>query len=119
MVFVTFTNYLHDVHILFIINCYTELTLREANKINFFIIAQMPKGVWALLILRFFSRKEKEQISKSALYSFISFHYFSCSLLMVRISSFSDSILASRSDTIFAHSISSLLICSGASPSNL
>ena len=52
MVFVTFTNYLHDVHILFIINCYTELTLREANKINFFIIAQMPKGVWALLIFR-------------------------------------------------------------------
>ena len=61
MVFVTFTNYLHDVHTLFIINCYTELTLREANKINFFIIAQMPKGVWALLIFRVLSIKEKSR----------------------------------------------------------
>lgn len=61
MVFVTFTNYLHDVHILFIINCYTEFTLREANKINFFIIAQMPKGVWALLIFRVLSIKEKSR----------------------------------------------------------
>lgn len=35
--------------------------LREANKINFFIIAQMPKGVWALLIFRVLSLKEKSR----------------------------------------------------------
>lgn len=39
--------------------------------------------------------------------------------LIASISSFRDNILLSRSDTILAHSTSSLLICSGASPSNL
>lgn len=47
------------VHNLFIIDWYTLDTVKEeirlpdnkAYKINFFIIAQAPKGVWALLIL--------------------------------------------------------------------
>ena len=57
--FVKFTNLSHCVHILFIIGWYTLDTVKEeitlpdnkAYKINFFIIAQAPKGVWALLIL--------------------------------------------------------------------
>ena len=58
--FVKFTKFLHHVHILFIIAWYTLFTVKEAirllidkaYKINFFIIAQAPKGVWALLILQ-------------------------------------------------------------------
>ena len=57
--FVKFTKLSHCVHILFIIDWYTLDTVKEeirlpdnkAYKINFFIIAQAPKGVWALLIL--------------------------------------------------------------------
>ena len=46
------------------------------------------------------------------------FFYIYCSLT-ARTSSFKDSILASRSETILAHSTSSFLIFSGAFPSNL
>ena len=61
--FVKFTKLSHCVHILFIIGWYTLNTVKEeirlpdnkAYKINFFIIAQAPKGVWALLILWGFS----------------------------------------------------------------
>lgn len=57
--FVKFTKFSHHVHNLFIIDWYTLDTVKEeirlpdnkAYKINFFIIAQAPKGVWALLIL--------------------------------------------------------------------
>ena len=57
--FVKFTKFSHHVHNLFIIGWYTLNTVKEeirlpdnkAYKINFFIIAQAPKGVWALLIL--------------------------------------------------------------------
>ena len=60
--FVKFTKFSHRVHNLFIIDWYTLFTVKEeirlpdnkAYKINFFIIAQAPKGVWALLILRGF-----------------------------------------------------------------
>lgn len=130
--FVKFTKFSHHVHNLFIIHWYTLFTVKEeirlpmskAYKINFFIIAQAPKGVWALLILQgFFIKKLLPNIEMTeAFYS----HYclsdcFSSSrfLLMARISSFSDSILASKSDTILAHSTSSFRMLSGASPSNL
>ena len=61
--FVKFTKFSHHVHNLFIIGWYTLNTVKEeirlpdnkAYKINFFIIAQAPKGVWALLILWGFS----------------------------------------------------------------
>ena len=61
--FVKFTKFSHRVHNLFIIGWYTLNTVKEeirlpdnkAYKINFFIIAQVPKGVWALLILWGFS----------------------------------------------------------------
>lgn len=61
--FVKFTKFSHHVHNLFIIGWYTLDTVKEeirlpdnkAYKINFFIIAQAPKGVWALLILWGFS----------------------------------------------------------------
>ena len=61
--FVKFTKFSHRVHNLFIIDWYTLITVKEeirlpdnkAYKINFFIIAQAPKGVWALLILWGFS----------------------------------------------------------------
>ena len=61
--FVKFTKFSHHVHNLFIICWYTLNTVKEeirlpdnkAYKINFFIIAQAPKGVWALLILWGFS----------------------------------------------------------------
>lgn len=61
--FVEFTKFSHGVHNLFIIDWYTLDTVKEeirlpdnkAYKINFFIIAQAPEGVWALLILWGFS----------------------------------------------------------------
>ena len=51
--FVRFINLLHYVHKLFIITCYSinKINLIFAKYVSdFFIIAQMPKGVWALLI---------------------------------------------------------------------
>ena len=177
--FVKFTKFSHHVHNLFIIGWYTLDTVKEeirlpdnkAYKINFFIIAQAPKGVWALLILWGFSchpitvltikknlaceilrlrrvafatyfitaavrslRSIFNSYELKKLLSFVLhrqklldyldvtlFNCFSSSLfwLMASISSFRDSILASRSDTILAHSTSSFLMLSGASPSNL
>ena len=57
--FVKFTKFSHHVHNLFIIDWYTLFKVKEeirlpdnkAYKIIFFIIAQAPRGVWALLIL--------------------------------------------------------------------
>ena len=125
--FVKFTNLSHCVHILFIIDWYTLDTVKEeirlpdnkAYKINFFIIAQAPKGVWALLILWEFTKKSLP--NRKALLDVHTFCLFSssCFLLIAKISSFRDSIRASRSDTIRAHSTSSFLMFSGASPSNL
>ena len=140
--FVKFTKFSHHVHNLFIIGWYTLDTVKEeirlpdnkAYKINFFIIAQAPKGVWALLILWGFSCHPITVLTIKKLLSFVLhrqklldyldvtlFNCFSSSLfwLMASISSFRDSILASRSDTILAHSTSSFLMLSGASPSNL
>lgn len=119
-VFVTFTNYLHHVHILFIFNWYTLIKSNEAIKINFFIIARVPQGTWALLILGEILMPKKTLHPPQCL--FISGYmssFFSRSRLIASISSFRDNILASKSDTILAHSTSSLLMCSGASPSNL
>ena len=131
--FVKFTKFSHHVHNLFIIGWYTLNTVKEeirlpdnkAYKINFFIIAQAPKGVWALLILWGFSKKLLSFVlHRQKLLDYLDvtlFNCFSSSLfwLMASISSFRDSILASRSDTILAHSTSSFLMLSGASPSNL
>lgn len=139
--FVKFTKFSHRVHNLFIIDWYTLFTVKEeirlpdnkAYKINFFIIAQAPKGVWALLILwefhcRLYDWDIKKLLSfcfrRQKLFDYFDVPLFNCFsssrfLLMARISSFRDSILASRSDTILAHSTSSFLMLSGASPSNL
>lgn len=124
--FVKFTEFSHHVHNLFIIDWYTLITVKEeirlpdnkAYKINFFIIAQAPKGVWALLILWGGACHQRK------LLHYLDVPLFNCFssslfLLIARISSFRDSILASRSDTMRAHSTSSFLIFSGASPSNL
>lgn len=138
---------------------------------NFFIIAQTPQGVWALLISGtsgtrgpcLISSYVSGQFSENTSVRFqvdpqeTCPHIFRTSLgkhicrlskrrpqnllpvgrclktgramahtvwilldwLIASISSFRDNILLSRSDTILAHSTSSLLICSGASPSNL
>ena len=125
--FVKFTKFSHHVHNLFIIGWYTLNTVKEeirlpdnkAYKINFFIIAQAPRGVWALLILWEFTKKSLP--NRKALLDVHAFCLFSssCFLLIAKISSFRDSIRASRSDTIRAHSTSSFLMFSGASPSNL
>ncbi len=105
------------------------------TEINFFIIAPAPKGVGALLILWDFFRKEGGRTSlysrlpsvfclimKAFLRSAQTYRLTaSCSFSPPRlwISSFSASIRASSWETIFAHSTSSLRMCSGAFPSNL
>ena len=76
--FVKFTKFSHHVHNLFIIGWYTLFKVKEeirlpdnkAYKIIFFIIAQAPRGVWALLILESFGSFSMENFPWKRLLSF-------------------------------------------------
>jgi len=54
-----FTKGSYVIHSLFIIHCYTININNKRFTDNFFIIAQMPRGVWALLISGEFFEKQR------------------------------------------------------------